>query len=465
MQKTKKTLEKFKARENQIIQSFTNVFDDDTSVVRITRDQLDAGKRVLSITDCVGKSPNDSKIVLTQDLSHLESKMPVNEKAKSYPGDAENSEPELPKERSIYGVIKVFLANLENCTVVVKCKIITGTLELHNCTNVVVRIEKEATVATIQADLSENITIEFHDAVSGKHVPGQQKAIMYWGEDKDDRIFHAGMKHLQVKLFRDDYLETSITSDYLTDGAEQIGNATPEEFQFVTSVHDGTLVTEKVVRTGTATGSNVRAMTDRELAAEKEKREKAAKMAIQMAEDMVQIKDKNGNILVKKESSVETVVEEDDAIEEINTPGIQADKDVVAECEQLKTRGNEAFGAGEYGQAILHYSLCLDKSEELTDKSGFPRDIVYSNRAAAFLKLGQHDKAESDASSALEINPANVKASFRRGLALHADGKYEQALPVLVAAHKAEPKNKQIKQALQFCEVRLAQEQRKRMQQ
>lgn len=481
--KTKKTLDRFKARENKIIQNLTDLLsakDGETKqTVRITRDHLGAGKRVLSVTDVSGVAVDCSTIVLTADLSHLESKMPVNVTAKNFAEDAENDVVEEPtpanaKERSVFGVIKVFLANLQNCTVIVKCKIITGTVELHNCRNVCIKVEKEATVATVQADLSDNIVIEFHDAVSGKHVPGQNPAL-YWGDDKDDRIFHAGITNMTVRIYRDDYLESEIVTDYLKDGAEQIGNSSPKEFQFVTSCFDGQLLTEKVVRAGSSTGKNVRAMTDRELEAEKERREKAAKMAVKMAEDMIQIKDKDGNILVKKEDAlpVDTAATEvTKVVEEIYTScSAEQIKEIVHECEVLKARGNEAFGAGEYGQAILHYSLSLDKAQELPDadsdskKSLFPRDLIYSNRAAAFLKLGQHEKAEADAVKALEINPDNLKANFRSGLALHASGKYAEALPVLAAAYKLEPHNKQIKQALQFCEVRLEQEHRKRMSQ
>jgi tetratricopeptide (TPR) repeat protein len=493
VKQTKRTLDKFKKRETIIIQNLTDLLhptkilqneaktpEDQTlekTVVRITRDHLDAGKRVVSITDVAGIAMDQSLVVLTSDLSLLESSMPTNATAKSFQEDAENEVPEeeTPQQRSIFGVIKVFLANIQNCTILVKCKIITGTVELHNCHNVCIKVEHEATVATIQADLSSNIDIEFHDAVSGKHVPGSKK-ILYWGEDKDDRIFHAGISNMHVRIYRDGYLESELTADYLQDGAEQIGNSTPEEFQFVTScLEGGPLVTEKVVRSGHTTGKNVRAMTDRELAVEKERRERAAKCALKMAEDMVQIKDKDGNVLVQKTEVVEVPEEEEEeVVEEVYTSMSKAEiESIVQECEQLKARGNEAFGAGEYGQAILHYSLSLDKAEELPDaptdgdvhrgQSLFPRDVVYSNRAAAFLKLGQHEKAEADSEKALAINPDNVKALFRKGLALHASSRYTEALPCLAAAYKKEPKNAQIQQALKFCEVRLEQEHRLRM--
>lgn len=475
---TKKTLDKYKKREAQSMQAFKGllgpVVDDeetksaDAQTIRITRAMMDAGKRVVTLCDTSGSSQRD-KIVLTQDLSLLESKMASNSMSKSFQDDAENAIKDEPKERSIYGLIKVFVANVHNCTLVIKCKIITGSIEVHNCSNLVIRVESEGTVATVQADLSENLSIEFHDAPSGKNsgLPGH--ARMYWGEDRDDRIFHAGVKNMHVKVIRDDFVETEIQADYLKDGAEQIGNATPQEFQFITSVVDGNLVTEKAVRAGSSTGKNVRAMTERELEEEKIRREKAAKMAVAMAEDMIKIKDKDGNVLAKKEHApkVETVEDDEDIEEVYGSMSKDQIKVVVDECEQNKARGNEAFGAGEYGQAILLYSLSLDKAEELPDKGSekklFPRDVVYSNRAAAFLKLGQHEKAEEDARKALDLNPDNIKANFRLGLALHAMGRYVEALPILAKAHKIEPKNKQVKQALQFCEVRLAQEQRKRM--
>jgi hypothetical protein len=487
--------------------------DQPATVVRITRDRMEAGKRVLSLSDTSGTSPKDI-IVLTQDLSLLESKMGGGPQAltpKTYADDSENAVQEAAmasqqqqqqhQGRSIFGLIKIFINNVHNCTVLIKCKLITGTIELHNCSNVVVRVDRDATVATVQADLSENITFEFNDAPSGKNTAtaaaaaagGQaeeSKNKIYWGEDRDDRIFHAGVKNMVVKVFRDGYIETETVADYLKDGATSAGNASLEECQFVTSVVNGTLTTEKVVRAGSSTGTNTRAMTEREMEEERVRREKAAAMAIDMAEQMIKIQDKDGNEIKKVDVptaptqtpvGVETVNgggdgDDGDDIEEIYASMPKAEIDaIVHECDQNKQRGNEAFGSGEYAQAILLYSLALDKADELPDSKGgsasgsgsekqlFPRDIIFSNRSACFLKLGQHEKALNDAVRALEINPDNIKAVFRRGLSLHASGRYEEAMPILAGAHKLEPKNKQIKQALQFCEVRFEQERRKRM--
>jgi hypothetical protein len=481
--KTKKVLEDYKKRENQAVQIFEGLLGPvpvtmedeseaksaDATVVRITRDRMEAGKRVLSLSDTSGASHKDT-IVLTQDLSLLESKMGGKLTPKTYADDSENAvkEPEAPQQRSIFGLIKIFINNVHNCTVLIKCKLITGTIELHNCSNVVIKVDKDATVATVQADLSENITFEFNDAPSGKNtaMPGQK--TIYWGEDRDDRIFHAGVKNMRVRVLRDGFVETETVADYIKDGATSAGNASLEECQFVTSMVDGTLTTEKVVRAGSSTGTNTRAMTEREMEEERVRREKAAAMAIDMAENMIKIQDKDGNEIKKVDVPTPSVENVNDDIEEIYASMPKAEIDaIVHECDQNKQRGNEAFGSGEYAQAILLYSLALDKADELPDKGSekqlFPRDIIFSNRSACFLKLGQHEKALNDAVRALEINPDNIKAVFRRGLSLHASGRYEEAMPILAEAHKLEPKNKQIKQALQFCEVRFEQERRKRM--
>jgi tetratricopeptide (TPR) repeat protein len=505
--KAKKVLDNYKKRESSVRAELKGILGpppskdaapqeetklSDPKTVRITRELMDAGKRVLVISDTSGASQSDT-IVLTSDLSLLESKMKTNSTMapKKYAGDAENdvevkASNSAAAERKIYGVIKCFVSNVHNCTVLIKCKLITGTLEMSHCTNVVVRIERDATVASIQADICEDVSIIFNDAPSGKNgttnaagIPvdtsANSKNRIYWGQDKEDRIFHAGVKNMKVQINRDGFLETERICDYLKDGAKSIGNATEEEFQFVTSCVDEELVTEAVVREGSTTGQNARPLTKREIEEEKIKREKAENMAVNMAENMIKFKEVNKEGAEKvtktdKSAPVVEVVEEE--IEEVYASMSKEDIDaVVKECEQNRARGNEAFGSGEYAQAILLYSLALDKAAELPDdvkdktkKPLFARDVTLSNRAASFLKLGQHEKAAADAELAHEYNNQNVKAFFRHGLALHAMKQYKEAIGILAQANKLEPKNKSVKEALQFAEMRLNQDMRKRMQ-
>jgi tetratricopeptide (TPR) repeat protein len=511
--KAKKVLENYQKRESAVRADLKGILgppvskdsgspmegeeskSSEAKIVRITRELMDAGKRVVVISDTSGASQSDT-IVLTADLSLLESKMKTNSTMvpKNYAEDSENDVDEAKAnaasatERKIYGVIKCFLSNVHNCTILIKCKVISGTIEMSHCTNVVVKIERDATVASIQADLCEDISFIFNDAPSGKNgttnaagiavdTSADSKNRIYWGQDKEDRIFHAGVKNMKVQINRDGFLETERICDYLKDGAKAVGNATEKEFQFVTSCLNDELITEAVVREGSTTGQNARPLTKRELEEEKVKREKAESMAVNMAENMFKFKEVNkdgAKKVIKKDQKnvVKAVPVVEDAVEEIYAGMSKEDIDaVVKECEQNKTRGNEAFGSGEYAQAILLYSLALDKADELPDdkndktkKQLFARDKTLSNRAAAFLKLGQHEKAAADAQLAHEYNDQNVKAFFRHGLALHAMKQYTDAIPILAKAHKLEPKNKSIKEALQFAEMRLNQDLRKRMQ-
>jgi|EP00979_Chaetoceros_neogracilis_P017566 tetratricopeptide (TPR) repeat protein len=497
--KIKKQLDSYKAREVGVVQVLTDIFSHDANnknddppkshrkdTVRITRDHLDAGKRVLNVADTEGPG----NIVLTEDLTNLLSHMPPNTNLspKSYPNDAENAAPGYdPQGGTINGLVKLSLSNLKNCTVSVKCKVITGLLEISHCENVIVKICKSTTVVTVQADLCQHLKIEFHDAPSGKGIHPKGYTTMFWGEDKDDRIFHAGVENLTVKTVRDGFVDLETVADYKTDGAKKVGNATAEEVQFVTSVLDGELVTEKVLKPGSQTGTTVtgavgggdagsgaRSMTGREMK-EVEKRKEQIRKALDDQLGGIKIVDKEGNevqpIAKKNAEEKNDNDDDDDHIEEVYAGMTKADIDgIVKDCEAQKGKGNESFVAGEYAQAVLLYTLALDRAAELPDESDagsskkqlFPRHVVLSNRSASFMKLGHHDKGLKDATEAVRLEPTYVKGVFRKGLALHAMGRYQEAIAPLAAASKIEPKNKQIKQALQFAEVRMHQEMRKR---
>ena len=497
--KTKSTLEKYKEREEGIVENLVgllggtvdhnNTDNKQQEIKYITRDNLDAGKRVINISDTNGPG----KIVLTKDLSNLESATPSNAKLqpKTYKDDAENNE-DMHKPTIHRGIIKLNLRNLHSCTVIVKCKIITGTVEISHCKDVTFIAEgDDATVVTVQADLCTNLNIQFKDSPSGKNVPLHVRdtnsgptTTKFWGEDADDRVYHAGVTNLHVSTYRDGYVDLETNADYIKNGAITVGNATAEEVQFITSVVDGELVTEKVLTAGESKGlkQGARPMTERELKELEKKKSMIEDALDEKLKSMVQIKNPNGgNTLVA--SSSETSAKSNIAVEEevyASTTKEEIDA-IVASIEEQKAKGNEAFTSGEYAQAVLFYTMALDRAADLPDASSvkekldggggndkveqlFPRHIVLSNRSACFLKLGHHEKAVKDGADAELLEPTYVKGVFRRGLALHAMGQYEQAIKSLSAAQKLEPKNKQIKQALQFAEVRMAQEMRKRMQ-
>ncbi|KAL2295762.1 hypothetical protein Nmel_017283 [Mimus melanotis] len=75
----------------------------------------------------------------------------------------------------------------------------------------------------------------------------------------------------------------------------------------------------------------------------------------------------------------------------------------------LKEQGNEAFRRGDFALAIHRYSEGLDK---LRDKQE-----LYTNRAQAYLKLHEYEKAISDCEWALKCNKNCLKAYFLMGKA------------------------------------------------
>ena len=72
------------------------------------------------------------------------------------------------------------------------------------------------------------------------------------------------------------------------------------------------------------------------------------------------------------EGELEAVIDGARDADESPTPSLPGGEDAVkameisermAECEKHKTDGNQAFQNGEYGQAILLYSMVIDKTQ------------------------------------------------------------------------------------------------------
>ncbi|GAA5825213.1 hypothetical protein JCM11251_006147 [Rhodosporidiobolus azoricus] len=99
----------------------------------------------------------------------------------------------------------------------------------------------------------------------------------------------------------------------------------------------------------------------------------------------------------------------------------------------LKSQANADFQQSRYRQALDLYTASLNKN---------PFDpIVWSNRAAARLKLEEYGLAIADSTRALELDPRAVKAYYRRGIANLAILKPKAALVDLKQVVKLDPNN------------------------
>ncbi|KAM5246751.1 tetratricopeptide repeat protein 12 isoform 2-T2 [Ctenodactylus gundi] len=84
-------------------------------------------------------------------------------------------------------------------------------------------------------------------------------------------------------------------------------------------------------------------------------------------------------------------------------------KENKALAEALKKKGNEAFANGDYKRAVLHYSEGLEKLKDMK--------VLYTNRAQAYIKLGDYQKALVDCDWALKCDENYAKAYFHMGKA------------------------------------------------
>ncbi|KAM8887186.1 tetratricopeptide repeat protein 28-like isoform 2-T2 [Spinachia spinachia] len=107
-----------------------------------------------------------------------------------------------------------------------------------------------------------------------------------------------------------------------------------------------------------------------------------------------------------------------------------------AEFMEKVQQSNEACQRGDFQAAVRLYTSALQADPQ--------NCILYSNRSAARLKLGQHQAALDDAEKACELNPKWPKAYFRQGVALQYLGRHADALAAFASGLAQDPKSLQL---------------------
>ncbi|XP_076249019.1 unc-45 myosin chaperone [Calliopsis andreniformis] len=107
---------------------------------------------------------------------------------------------------------------------------------------------------------------------------------------------------------------------------------------------------------------------------------------------------------------------------------------------EWKEKGNEEFKKGNWSEALSCYTNAL----KLVKEDNSEKAIYYKNRAAAYLKGEEYDKAIKDCDKALKICPNDPKALFRRCQALEALERFEEAYRDARYIIAADPGNKAI---------------------
>uniref|UniRef100_A0A673K3A1 Tetratricopeptide repeat protein 28 n=1 Tax=Sinocyclocheilus rhinocerous TaxID=307959 RepID=A0A673K3A1_9TELE len=107
-----------------------------------------------------------------------------------------------------------------------------------------------------------------------------------------------------------------------------------------------------------------------------------------------------------------------------------------AEFMEKVRQSNEACQLGDFQMAVKLYGEALRADPQ--------NCILYSNRSAAHLKLGQYQIALDDAVKARLLNPKWPKAYFRQGVALQYLGRHADALAAFASGLAQDPKSLQL---------------------
>ncbi|XP_010898225.2 sperm-associated antigen 1A [Esox lucius] len=94
---------------------------------------------------------------------------------------------------------------------------------------------------------------------------------------------------------------------------------------------------------------------------------------------------------------------------------------------RLKNEGNHLFKNGQFADAVEKYSAAINGCCDAG--TGSPEDlcILYSNRAACYLKDGSSTECIQDCTRALELQPFALKPLLRRAMAYESMERYRQA--------------------------------------
>ncbi|XP_035384850.1 sperm-associated antigen 1A [Electrophorus electricus] len=94
---------------------------------------------------------------------------------------------------------------------------------------------------------------------------------------------------------------------------------------------------------------------------------------------------------------------------------------------RFKNEGNMLFKNGQFGEALEKYTQAIDGCKQAGIDSPEDLCILYSNRAACYLKDGNSADCIQDCTSALELRPFSLKPLLRRAMAYESLERYRKA--------------------------------------
>jgi tetratricopeptide (TPR) repeat protein len=137
--------------------------------------------------------------------------------------------------------------------------------------------------------------------------------------------------------------------------------------------------------------------------------------------------------------------------------------ELLAHVEAIKREANALFAAGKVEDASVEYARALSQLRVLDERgdaatakpAGVLRLALRLNGAACALKAQKYEQALAQADAALADVPSSTKAAFRRGQALQALGRLDEAAAAYSAVIEAEPASKEAHTKLSEVRSRL----------
>ena len=105
----------------------------------------------------------------------------------------------------------------------------------------------------------------------------------------------------------------------------------------------------------------------------------------------------------------------------------------------------KAWSSGKYADCIDHFTRAIDLSR---DNAEFSK-IIYSNRSAAYLKIGRSSEALIDADKCLQIDSSWSKGLIRKGDALMVLKRYPEATQIFEELLVSSPQDNNIRTKLE----------------
>ncbi|XP_043717086.1 hsp70-Hsp90 organizing protein 3-like [Telopea speciosissima] len=109
-------------------------------------------------------------------------------------------------------------------------------------------------------------------------------------------------------------------------------------------------------------------------------------------------------------------------------------------AEEAKAKGNAAFSAGRFEEAIQSFSEAINLAPA--------NHVLYSNRSASYASLHKYNEALADAKKTVELKPDWSKGYSRLGAAYVGLGSFDEAIAAYKKGLEVDPNNEALKSGL-----------------